>query len=133
VPALMAGRRSAGHNRRVSIRVLLVDDDARFRALARLALTGDGLEVVGEACDGQEALMLAAAVLPDLMLLDIGLPDLDGAEVARRLPAPPDGPIVILISSRDADYGTRMARGVARGFIVKSELSRAAVLHLAAG
>lgn len=131
VLALMTGGAEAGHTRGVPIRVLLVDDDERFRNLARRALAGEGLEVVGEAGDGQQALLLAAGVKPDLVLLDIGLPDLDGAQVARRLPAPPDGPIVILISSRDLDYGTRMARGVARGFLPKSALTRSAVLEMA--
>lgn len=112
------------------LRLLLVDDDPRFRQLARRALAGGELELVGEAGDGAEALRLVAALAPDVVLLDIGLPDLDGAEVARRLPGPPAGPVVILISSRDADYGVRMARGVARGFLAKSALSSAAVIEL---
>lgn len=112
------------------LRLLLVDDDPRFRQLARRVLAGEGLVLVGEAGDGQEALRLAAALSPDVVLLDIGLPDIDGAEVARRLPSPPAGPVVILISSRDAEYGVRMARGVALGFLAKSALSSAAVLGL---
>jgi DNA-binding NarL/FixJ family response regulator len=73
------------------------------------------------------------ALAPDLVLLDIGLPDLPGPEVARRLPRPPDGPVVIQISSRDAEYGARMARGVASGFIPKALLSTAAVREVAGG
>ena len=113
------------------LRLLLVDDDARFRRLARLALAGDGLELVGEAGDGPQALRMAADLAPDIVLLDIGLPGLDGPEVARRLSDLTAGPVVILISSRDLDYGARMARGVAKGFLAKSELSSAAVLDLA--
>src|SRR5262245_6916718 len=116
----------------MAIRVLLVDDDARFRRLARRALTADGIEVVGEAADGAEALRMAATLAPDVVLLDIGLPGMDGTEVARRLPDPPEGPAVILISSRGVDYGDRMAQGVAaRGFIPKDALSSAAVRDLA--
>lgn len=113
----------------MALRLLLVDDDARFRAVARRALAGEGLELVGEAADGHEALRLTAALAPDVVLLDIGLPDLDGQEVARRLAAR-GGPPVILISSRDADYGARVARGLARGFIAKNALSAEAVLEL---
>lgn len=114
----------------MGMRLLLVDDDERFRRLARRALVGDGLDLVGEAGDGAEALRLAAALMPDVVLLDIGLPDIQGPEIARRLPQPPEGPVVILISSRDAEYGARMALGVARGFIAKSALSGAAVREL---
>lgn len=115
----------------VALRLLLVDDDARFRAVARRALAGEGLEVVGEAGTGRAALRLSAALTPDVVLLDIGLPDVDGREVARRLRTP-CGPVVILISSRDEDYGGRVAQGLAHGFIAKSALSSQAVLEMAA-
>ncbi len=114
----------------MALRLLLVDDDVRFRGLARRALAGEGLELVGEADGGVEALRMTEDLEPDVVLLDIGLPDLDGLEVARRLKVP-GGPTVILISSRDEDYGERVARGVARGFIAKSALSRARVLAMA--
>ena len=66
-----------------------------------------------------------------MILLDIGLPDIDGLEVARRLRAEQAGPVVILISTREADYGRRVAAGLAAGFLPKHELSLPAILELA--
>jgi two-component system response regulator EvgA len=65
------------------------------------------------------------------VLLDIGLPDIDGLEVARRLGVREGGPVVILISSRDVAYGRRETAGLAAGYLPKDELSLAAILDLA--
>jgi DNA-binding NarL/FixJ family response regulator len=114
----------------MSLRVLLVDDDERFRAMARRTLVADGIDVVAEARLGADVVDAAAHCRPDLVLLDIGLPDVDGLEVARRLATGAGGPAVILISTRDADYGHRVADGLAAGFLPKDALSLAAILDV---
>ena len=80
--------------------VLIVDDHAPFRARARTVLEDDGFRVVGEAADGEEAVAAAQRLRPEIVLLDVQLPDLDGFAVADRLAAEPDPPAVVLISSR---------------------------------
>jgi DNA-binding NarL/FixJ family response regulator len=104
--------------------VLIVDDHAEFRSLARALLEADGFEVLGEAADGESALAAAASLGPELVLLDIQLPDVDGFEVAARLAEAVDPPAVVLISSRSASsYRRRLAQSSASGFISKGELS----------
>jgi len=102
--------------------VLIVDDYAPFRDSARGLLEGGGFEVVGEAKGGHEALQLAEELHPDVVLLDVHMPDLDGFEVTRRLVALDRAPAVVLISSRD-DYALLAAKTPARAFIRKDELS----------
>jgi DNA-binding NarL/FixJ family response regulator len=105
-------------------RVLIVDDHPSFRAAARKLLEIEGFDVVGEAEDGMSALLAAEALRPDLVLLDVGLPDLDGFEVARRLCGAARAPAVVLTSSRDGtDYGSAVQGSGARGFVPKAELS----------
>jgi DNA-binding NarL/FixJ family response regulator len=111
--------------------VLIVDDHAAFRASARALLQAEGFEVVGEAADGAGAVAAVAVLRPEIVLLDIQLPDLDGLAVAEQLAAAPDPPAVVLISSRDAAaYGPRLRRTPARGFIPKSGLSGEALAAL---
>ncbi len=108
--------------------VLIVDDHPSFRQSARLLLESDGWDVVGEAPDGEAALAAARELAPDLVLLDVQLPDLDGFEVSRRLRANGNAPAVVMTSSRDAcDYGTLATDSGAAGFVPKSELSGAAL------
>ena len=104
--------------------VLIVDDHAAFRASARALLQAEGFDVIGEAANGAAAVEAVAALRPEIVLLDIQLPDLDGLAVAEQLAAAPDPPAVVLISSRDAAaYGPRLQATSARGFIAKSGLS----------
>jgi CheY-like chemotaxis protein len=112
--------------------LLLVDDHEDFRRAARRMLEAAGFEVVGEAVDGREALELAALLRPDVVLLDVQLPHLDGIEVADLLhQAGQDRPSVVLISSRDAVvYGGRLERSPARGFLTKAELSGSSLTAL---
>ena len=113
------------------VNVLIVDDHAGFRASARMLLESDGFDIVGEAADGESGLDAAAALGPQLVLLDVQLPDIDGFEVATRLTEAGDGPAVVLVSSRDGtDFGPLVARSGAKGFISKSELSGAALRAL---
>lgn len=91
-------------------------------------LTVDGFAVVGEAADGPAALSMLAVTHPDIVLLDIQLPGIDGFEVADLLAAQPTPPVVVLVSSRDADtYGHRLQTSPVQGFIRKSDLSGAAL------
>ena len=109
---------------RMDRRVLVIDDHPGFRASARLLLEQGGFDVVGEAGDGRAGLAAAATLRPDVVLLDVALPDLDGFEVARRLLELEDRAIVVLVSTRDeADYGGRVGRIGVSGFIQKSRLS----------
>lgn len=104
--------------------VLIVDDHDVFRVWARSFLASEGYRVVGEASSGVDALRRVRQLDPDLVLLDVHLPDLDGFEVARRLAAQPDPPAVVLISSREqAEFGARLADSAARGFVSKIDLS----------
>jgi DNA-binding NarL/FixJ family response regulator len=113
------------------VNVLIVDDHAGFRTQARALLEAEGFAVVGEAADGASALDAAAQLEPQLVLLDVHLPDLDGFEVASRLTDGGDGPTVVLVSSRDgSDFGPLVGRSGAAGFIPKAELSGAALRAL---
>jgi DNA-binding NarL/FixJ family response regulator len=114
--------------------LLIVDDHAGFRALARRLFTSGGFEVVGEAADGQQAIAAARELRPDVVLLDIQLPDIDGFEVTARLADGEAGLVVVLTSTRDrADYGERVERCGARGFIPKAELSGTALRAVVGG
>ena len=111
--------------------VLIVDDHAGFRTSARRLLEADGYVVVGEAADAAGALEASPTLAPDLVLLDVALPDLDGFEVARRLTAAGDGPDVILTSTRDwSEVGALVTGCGARGFVSKDDLSGAALAAL---
>ena len=108
------------------ITVLIVDDHPSFRASARAILEADGYEVVGEAANGAAALAKAGELEPDVLLLDVQLPDMDGFKVLERLGD--NAPPVVLVSSRDAsDYNGLISTSGARGFISKAELSGSAV------
>jgi DNA-binding NarL/FixJ family response regulator len=104
--------------------VLIVDDHDDFRASAGALLEAEGFTVVGRASDGVAALAEVERLEPEVVLLDVQLPDMDGFEVAERLAAAPDAPRVVLVSSRAAAaYGPRLRTALARGFIPKSELT----------
>ncbi|HET8750928.1 MAG TPA: response regulator transcription factor [Gaiellaceae bacterium] len=109
-------------------RVLVVDDHASFRSCARTLLESEGFDVVGEAADGESAVTLASELEPELVLLDIQLPDLDGFEVAARLLAREPTLSIVLVSSRDeAAYGSRIQASGALGFVTKGDLSGVAL------
>jgi DNA-binding NarL/FixJ family response regulator len=104
--------------------VLIVDDHAGFRGSARALLEADGFDVLGEAADGQSAMQEARRLRPQVVLLDVQLPGMDGFAVAESLAAEPSAPAVVLISSRGRGaYRTRLESTPARGFITKAEFS----------
>ena len=114
-------------------RVLVVDDHPSFRRCARAFLSAEGFEVAGEAGDGASAVTLAAELEPDLVVLDVQLPDIDGFEVASRLLARDPQLAIVLVSSRAAsEYGPLIERSGARGFLSKDELSAAGIERLLA-
>jgi DNA-binding NarL/FixJ family response regulator len=108
----------------VSETVIVVDDHPGFRAVARSLLEAEGYTVLGEAADGAQAVSTADALRPDIVLLDVILPDTSGFAVAELLAALPMPPATILISSHQAsDFGDRVRRAPAIGFISKADLS----------
>jgi DNA-binding NarL/FixJ family response regulator len=112
----------------MATKLLIVDDHDGFRRFARTFLASEGFEVTGDAADGESALEEVRRIRPDLVLLDIQLPGIDGFEVADRLASAPDPPAVVLTSSRSAsDYGSRLATAPAKGFIAKQDLSGPAI------
>jgi DNA-binding NarL/FixJ family response regulator len=113
--------------------ILIVDDSPSYRRAARALLEAEGFDVVGESTTGGEALADTERLRPDVVLLDIGLPDIDGIAVAEQLTAHPGGPAVVLVSSRDGiGFEQVFRRCGARGFIPKAELSGDAITALAA-
>ena len=113
----------------MGVKVLIVDDHAAFRSAARLLLEEDGFEVVGEAADGASALALVRELEPELVLLDVVLPDMSGLEVAEQLVDEPCR--IVLTSSRArSDFGRRLRRSRALGFVSKDRLSREAIQAL---
>jgi len=106
--------------------VLIVDDNDVFRSSARAVVQAAGYDVVGEAGEVKSALAQVHALHPDVILLDIQLPDGDGFTLADQLAAEGQAPTVVLVSSRErADYGSRVDNAPAAGFISKLDLSRA--------
>ena len=104
--------------------VLIVDDHPSFRQTARALLESEGFEVVGEAEDGASAIAQAKRLRPDVMLLDVQLPDMDGFAVSATLCRNGWSPQIVLTSSRDmSDFGSLVKTCGARGFVPKAELS----------
>jgi DNA-binding NarL/FixJ family response regulator len=111
--------------------LLLVDDHADFREFARLLLEAEGFDVVGSAESGEEAVTAAVRLSPDLVLLDVHLPGIDGFTTAERLAELDRPPVIVLISSRDArSFGAKIERAPVRGFLSKKELSGASLSSL---
>jgi DNA-binding NarL/FixJ family response regulator len=113
--------------------VVIVDDHAEFRASARAMLELDGYDVVGEAESGSSGLELVEDLRPELVLLDVSLPDLSGFDVARRLAASSDAAVVLVSSRSAADFGSNVERSGARGFIPKDGLSGKSLAGLLGG
>jgi DNA-binding NarL/FixJ family response regulator len=120
---------SAGQDGFVPRTVLIVDDHAGFRRRARRALEAEGYEIVGEASSGAAGIEAAAALEPDVVLLDVNLPDARGFDIVSRILAPS----VVLISTHDGrDYADLISRSGARGFLSKDQLCGASLEALVA-
>jgi DNA-binding NarL/FixJ family response regulator len=114
----------------VSIRCLLVDDSDAFLRAASILLQREGMTVLGLTSNSAEALQLAGALRPDVILVDIGLGEESGFDLARLLAedGQAGGAEVILISAgAEADYAELIAESPAAGFLVKSDLSAQAI------
>ena len=113
--------------------ILIVDDHPSFRTIARLVLEAEGFVVVGDANSGETGIEEIVRLQPDVALLDIGLPDIDGFEVAARLRAANIRSTIVFTSTRDAaDFGPEIEDSGARGFIAKADLSGDALRALVA-
>jgi DNA-binding NarL/FixJ family response regulator len=111
--------------------VLIVDDHPSFRASARALLEAEGFDVIGEAADGESAVAACCDLRPDVVLLDVQLPDRTGFEVASQLTENGAATKVVLVSSRDgSDYGSLVEQSGASGFVPKAELSGARIAAL---
>ena len=105
-------------------RILIVDDDPSFLGTVRVLLESEGFDVVGEALNGLDAVAEATRLVPDLVLVDVNLPDIDGFEVVERIADAADAPPVVLTSIRSAeDFGSLVAKSRATAFITKAELT----------
>ena len=105
-------------------RIVIVDDDPSFLATVRGVLEAEGFVVVGEALNGLDGLAAVAEQLPDIVLVDVTLPDIDGFEVVQRLGDRRDAPPVVLTSIRAAsDFGHLIKSSGARAFITKSDIT----------
>jgi two-component system response regulator AlgR len=104
------------------VRVLVVDDQAAYlRAMTSVVEETPGFEVVGEASSGEEALVVASELRPDLVLMDVNLPGIDGLEATRRLLGRDRHPMVLLLSTYDQDAGGQfVAESGARAYVTKS-------------
>jgi DNA-binding NarL/FixJ family response regulator len=104
------------------VRVLLVDDQAPFRrAMTSVVDETAGFEVVGEASTGEESILAAAELVPDLVLMDVHLPGMDGLEATRRLRGCKSPPVVLLLSTYDEDAGVHfLAESGAAAYVTKS-------------
>jgi len=122
---------TAVDNLDVTPTVLIVDDHAAFRAGVRALLEADGYDVVGEAPTGQAGLDAAVRLRPDIVLLDVRLPDMDGFAVAGRLTSDACACAVIVTSSSDDPlYPERAQSSGARGFVAKHDVCGAALDRL---
>jgi DNA-binding NarL/FixJ family response regulator len=106
------------------VRVLVVDDQAPFRrAMTAVVEETHGFEVVGEACSGEDSLAAVATLRPDLVLMDVHLPGIDGIEATRRLLTVVPQPVVLLLSTDDEDAGDAyVAQSGAAAYLTKSAL-----------
>ena len=118
----------------VSLTVLIVDDHPSFRRFAGKLVEAAGYAVIGQAEDGASAIEAVRALRPDIVLLDVLLPDRTGFEVAETLAAEPEPPTVVLTSSRSAsELRPAVDTAPARGFIAKRDLSGPSFAALAGG
>jgi DNA-binding NarL/FixJ family response regulator len=109
-------------DRAVTVRVLIVDDQQPFRVAARMVVEAtDGFEVVGDAETGEDSVAMAAELTPDLVLMDVNLPGIDGLEATRRIRAVDAPPVVLLLSTyEEEEYAPRAVECGAAAYIHKA-------------
>ncbi|HEX2369067.1 MAG TPA: response regulator transcription factor [Acidimicrobiia bacterium] len=110
--------------------VLIVDDHPSFRGFARQLLEREGFHVVGESADGESGLRAALSLRPEVILMDVQLPDVTGFEITRRLLAEMTARVVLVSTRDESDYGDDIKSSGAVGFVPKAELSGARIRHL---
>jgi DNA-binding NarL/FixJ family response regulator len=106
----------------LTVRVLIVDDQAPFRMAARMVVDAtDGFDVVGEAETGEDGVTMASELTPDLVLMDVNLPGIDGLEATRRILEADGPPVVLLLSTyEEAEYAPRAAECGAAAYVPKA-------------
>jgi DNA-binding NarL/FixJ family response regulator len=111
------------------VRVLIVDDQAPFREASRMVVEmTDGFEVAGEAADGEEAVELTERLRPDLVLMDVKMPKMDGLEATRKIMETSDPPLVLVLSTHESgSFAEPSVLAGAAGFIPKSDFSMEAL------
>ena len=115
-------------------RIVIVDDDPSFLATVRLLLEAEGFVVVGEALNGRDGVAAVAELDPDIVLVDVNLPDIDGFEVVQQLADGERAPPVVLTSIRSAsDFGDLVETSGAQGFITKADISGEALTKILDG
>ena len=113
---------------------MIIDDDPAFLATVRLLLEAEGFVVAGEALNGLDGVAAATDLAPDIVLVDVNLPDIDGFEVVERLAREESSPPVVLTSIRSAhDFGNLVERSRARGFITKADITGDALIAFLEG
>ena len=107
----------------MTVHVLVVDDQAPFRqAMSAVVGATEGFAVVGEVASGEDSVAACAELRPDLVLMDVNLPGIDGVEATRRVRALPSPPVVLLLSTYDADAGVAfVSESGAAGYVTKGE------------
>lgn len=106
----------------MDVRVLIVDDQELYRrAMTAVVVATKGFVVAGSVTTGEESLTAVAELRPDLVLMDVNLPGIDGVEAARRLARGPGGPVVVLLSTHDADQVDLAGSGAA-AYVAKADL-----------
>ncbi len=114
----------------MTVRVLICDDQVPFRVAARLVVEAtDGFEVVAEALTGEEAIDLVATSVPDLVLMDLHLPGIDGLEATRRILASTATTVVVLSTYEPEDLAARVLAAGAVAYVPKDAFSPAALVH----
>jgi DNA-binding NarL/FixJ family response regulator len=115
-------------------RIVIIDDDPAFLATVRLLLEAEGFVVAGEALNGLDGVAATGELAPDLVLVDVNLPDIDGFEVVERIAGEEGSPPVVLTSIRSAhDFGNLVERSRARGFITKADITGEALTEFLEG
>ena len=111
----------------MSVRVMIVDDQEPFRLAARMVVElTEGFEVVGEAETGEDSVAMAAELQPDLVLMDVNLPGINGLDATRQILSGSDAVVVLLLSTyEDAEYAPRAAECGAAAYIPKSSFGPA--------